>query len=104
MGRPDFKSGEGRQTSLVGSTPTLFRQARSGKDLLQVRFPGKAAGREARVGELAIDDDIELARLAGLDVDRPAAAGFEPSLHTEGFGLVASSSAVMDEYRHDRVP
>ena len=25
MGRPDFKSVEGRQTSLVGSTPTLFR-------------------------------------------------------------------------------
>ena len=26
VGRPDFKSGERRQTSLVGSTPTLFRQ------------------------------------------------------------------------------
>ena len=26
VGRPDFKSGEGRWTSLVGSTPTLFRQ------------------------------------------------------------------------------
>ncbi len=26
VGRPDFKSGEGRSTSLVGSTPTLFRQ------------------------------------------------------------------------------
>ena len=26
VGRPDFKSGEGRTTSLVGSTPTLFRQ------------------------------------------------------------------------------
>ena len=25
MGRTDFKSDEGRQTSLVGSTPTLFR-------------------------------------------------------------------------------
>ena len=25
VGRPDFKSGEGRQTFLVGSTPTLFR-------------------------------------------------------------------------------
>lgn len=25
MGRTDFKSGEGRQTFLVGSTPTLFR-------------------------------------------------------------------------------
>ncbi len=27
VGRPDFKSGEGRTTSLVGSTPTLFRHA-----------------------------------------------------------------------------
>ena len=26
MARPVFKTGEGRQTSLVGSTPTLFRQ------------------------------------------------------------------------------
>ena len=26
VGRPDFKSGERRKTSLVGSTPTLFRQ------------------------------------------------------------------------------
>ena len=26
VGRPDFKSGEGRLTCLVGSTPTLFRQ------------------------------------------------------------------------------
>ena len=25
VGRPAFKSGEGRTTSLVGSTPTLFR-------------------------------------------------------------------------------
>ena len=29
VGRPDFKSGEGRTTSLVGSTPTLFRQLSS---------------------------------------------------------------------------
>ena len=27
VGRPVFKTGEGRWTSLVGSTPTLFRQA-----------------------------------------------------------------------------
>ena len=29
VGRPDFKSGEGRTTSLVGSTPTLFRHTSS---------------------------------------------------------------------------
>ena len=33
VGRPVFKTGEGRQTSLVGSTPTLFRQ------LLQMDLP-----------------------------------------------------------------
>ncbi len=27
VGRLDFKSSEGRLTSLVGSTPTLFRQS-----------------------------------------------------------------------------
>ena len=27
VGRPVFKTGEGRWTSLVGSTPTLFRQS-----------------------------------------------------------------------------
>ena len=27
VGRLDFKSSEGRSTSLVGSTPTLFRQS-----------------------------------------------------------------------------
>ena len=26
VGRPDFKPGERRETFLVGSTPTLFRQ------------------------------------------------------------------------------
>ena len=29
VGRLDFKSSEGRTTSLVGSTPTLFRQSSS---------------------------------------------------------------------------
>ena len=29
VGRLDFKSGEGRTTSLVGSTPTLFRHTSS---------------------------------------------------------------------------
>lgn len=36
VGRSDFKSGERRQTSLVGSTPTLFRQ---------IIFPGPSGGR-----------------------------------------------------------
>ena len=32
VGRLDFKSGEGRTTSLVGSTPTLFRHISCGVD------------------------------------------------------------------------
>ncbi len=38
VGRPDFKFGEGRTTSLVGSTPTLFRHQifRIKKSLLYV--------------------------------------------------------------------
>ncbi len=34
VGRLDFKSGEGRTTSLVGSTPTLFRHFLSGLNSL----------------------------------------------------------------------
>ena len=70
------------------------------RNLLQVCRRGESSGVVARVGELAVDDDIELARLAGLNVHRPAPAGFDPSLHTEGFGLVASGGAVMDQDRH----
>ena len=32
VGRPVFKTGEGRTTSLVGSTPTLFRQLMDNAD------------------------------------------------------------------------
>lgn|GEM_PF-2138381 len=35
VGRPVFKTGEGRQTSLVGSTPTLFRQLKPPSCILQ---------------------------------------------------------------------
>lgn len=39
VGRLDFKSGEGRTTSLVGSTPTLFRQFMDSVEL-PVCLPG----------------------------------------------------------------
>ena len=111
VGRPDFKSGEGRQTSLVGSTPTLFRHvdarewirgtSGSRQDLLQILFPGESSGLVARVGEFTVDNHVELARFAGLNVHQPAPARFDPSLHTEGFGLVASGSAVMNVDGHE---
>ena len=70
-------------------------------DLLQVGVRWKTPRLVARVDELFIDDDVELARLARLNVDRPAPASFNPSLHTEGFGFVASGSAIMYEDSHD---
>lgn len=38
VGRLDFKSSEGRTTSLVGSTPTLFRQPYS---MPSTEWPGR---------------------------------------------------------------
>src|ERR1035437_8874461 len=70
-------------------------------DLLQVGVRRETSRPVARVDELFIDDDVELARLARLNVDRPAPASFNPSLHTEGFGFVASDGAVMYEDSHD---
>jgi hypothetical protein len=71
-------------------------------DLLQVGVRWETSRLVARVDELFIDDDVELARLSWPNVDRPATASFNPSLHTEGFGFVASDGAVMYEDSHDR--
>jgi len=38
VGRPVFKTGGGRQTSLVGSIPTLFRQRKANEKRGQVLF------------------------------------------------------------------
>ena len=54
--------------------------------------------------DLAIDNDVELAGLANLDLDGTAPARFKPSLHTEDFGFVASGSAVVDNDGHVEVP
>jgi hypothetical protein len=70
-------------------------------DLLQVGVRWETSRPVARVDELFIDDDVELARLARPNVHRPAPASFNPSLHTEGFGFVASDGAVMYEDSHD---
>ena len=48
VGRPDFKSGERRKTSLVGSTPTLFRQTDAVILLYSKPLGGKKATRLAR--------------------------------------------------------
>ena len=54
----------------------------------------------ARVDELFVDDDVELARLALLDFNRPTPVSFKPGLHTEGFRFVASVGAVMNGDNH----
>jgi hypothetical protein len=71
-------------------------------DLLQVRVRWESSGLVARVDELLIDNNIELARLAGSNVNWPAAASLDPSLHTEGFRFVVSGRAVMNFDSHDR--
>ena len=71
-----------------------------GADLFQIRLGREASRLVLRVGQLAIDDDVELARLADLDVDGAAPSRFKPSLHTEDFGFVASGGAVVDNDGH----
>ena len=78
------------------------RAAASELEFLQVRVRGESSRLVARVDELFADDDVELARLARPNVNRPAPASFDPRLHTEGFGLVASDGAVMYDDSHGR--
>jgi hypothetical protein len=70
------------------------------RDRLEVGVAGEAAGLAARIDEPPVDRDVELADAAGLDLDRAAAARFEPGLHTEGLRLVASVGAVADQDLH----
>lgn len=79
---------------------TIIELRAQGEELPKVRVDGEAAGLVARVREPAVEHDVELPGLAGLDVDGPAAAGLKPSLHTEGFGFVASGGAVVDDDGH----
>src|SRR5512132_133326 len=69
-------------------------------DLLQVGFPWEASRPGARVDELFADHEVELAGLARPDLDRSMPASLDPSLHTEGFGFVASAGAVVNDDRH----
>lgn len=69
-------------------------------DRLQVGVRGETSRHVARVDQLFIYDDIELTRLSGSNLNRPAAASLDPGLHTEGLGSVVSGSAVMDEDGH----
>ena len=86
-------------SSPTGPTP-VGESFWQGIDLLQIGFPREASGAITRVDELAVEDDIELAGLARLDRDGLSPASLEPSLHTEGFGFVASRAAVTDQDRH----
>ena len=68
---------------------------------LQVGLGGKSFRFIARVNDATIDDDVELATLAGLHVHGSTSKSFDPSLHTEGFGFVASGGAVVNDRCHD---
>src|SRR5262245_11827212 len=73
------------------------------REQLQIRLGWKSPGGVARVHQFRVEEDIELAGLAGQDFDRAAPMAFEPGLHTEGLRLVASGGAVMDANRHSAV-
>jgi hypothetical protein len=85
----------------TGVSPASGRRAAALEpDLLQVGVRRETSRLVARVDELFIDDDVELARLARANLDGPAPASFNPSLHTEGFGFVVSGGTVMYENSH----
>jgi len=69
-------------------------------DRFEIRVRRETSGVVAGIHELAVRNDVELARFPRLNVHRTAPARFKPSLHTEGFGLVASTGAVMDQDGH----
>jgi hypothetical protein len=69
-------------------------------DLSQVDLGGKASRFKAGVRDPTVDNDVELALLPALYVHRTTPASLNPSLHTEGFGLVASGGAVVNDDRH----
>jgi len=69
--------------------------------LSQVGLRGKLSGFVSGVNDAVVDHDVELAGLSRLQFHRAPSASLDPSLHTEGFGLVASSGAVVNDARHD---
>ena len=54
------------------------------------------------VGNFTVDNNVKLAGPAGLYVDRSMPVSFDPGLHTEGFGFVASVVTVINCDRHQR--
>lgn len=71
--------------------------ARKSIDLL---LGGKSSRLVARVPERAVDADVELARLAGLELDVRDAFGLQRVPHPEGLRQIASAAAVLDEHVH----
>ena len=67
----------------------------------QVGIRRKPSGLKSGVSDLAVNDDVKLAAASGLYVHRSMATRLKPSLHTEGFGFVASGGAVKDENLRD---
>ena len=63
VGRPDFKSGERRQTSLVGSTPTLFRHLATCFDRI-AEATGTPLDTEAEFPMIERCDQLGINRLA----------------------------------------
>jgi len=75
--------------------------ARSARQqILDLGIGRKTTGLGAGVADCAVDGDVELAGLAGAQLDVGRALFLEAIPHTEGLRLVASSAAVFDQHFH----
>ncbi len=70
------------------------------RELRQIGVGREPAGLVSRIHQPVADEHVELPGPAGFDLDRATPATLDPSLHTEGFVLVASGAAVADDDRH----
>lgn len=70
------------------------------RQLLEVLLGGEAPGVVARIHQALAGQDVELSRLPDFERHGSAPAGLDPSLHTEGFGPIASAGAVADDDCH----
>ena len=68
--------------------------------ILDLGIGRETTGLGAGVAERAVDGDVELAGLAGAQLDVGRALFLEAIPHTEGLRLVTSSAAVFDQHFH----
>ena len=101
---PAWRASATRRRSGGGEIPDSNLASVLELDLLQVAVRRETSRFVAGVDQLPFDHNVKLTDLARLNVNWATPVSLEPSLHTEGFGFVASVGTVMNENRHvDRV-